>query len=206
MTECRLLLDPPCPGPWNMAVDEVLLDWAAAHGGCCWRFYGWQEPTLSLGYFQAHQDRREHAASRDCPAVRRLTGGGAILHDQELTYSIVVPGGHPLAAGRDLLYQVAHTSLIAVLGDLGMVARLCGTEDRRPAAAAGRGRDGVWGGDGHGDEPFCASSVARPATCWWAKPRSAAVRSGVGAAPCSSMAASCWAGRPRRRSLPDWVT
>ncbi|NIL97050.1 MAG: lipoate--protein ligase family protein, partial [Planctomycetales bacterium] len=68
-----------------MAVDEVLLEWSAEEGCCCWRFYGWREPTLSLGYFQQYGQRWQHAASRDCPAVRRLTGGGAILHDRELT-------------------------------------------------------------------------------------------------------------------------
>ena len=95
--ECRLLIDPPGAGAWNMAVDEVLLEWSAEQGGCCWRLYRWQEPTLSLGYFQPYDERRRHPASRDCPAVRRLSGGGAILHDAELTYSLVVPSGHPLA-------------------------------------------------------------------------------------------------------------
>ncbi|MEE8450552.1 MAG: hypothetical protein V3R99_01520 [Thermoguttaceae bacterium] len=124
-TECRLLIDPPSPGAWNMAVDEVLLDWSAAEGGCCWRFYRWEEPTLSLGYFQDYADRWQHEASRDCPIVRRLTGGGTLLHDQELTYSIVVPTGHPLAVGRHTLYETVHNSLISVLARFGVRAQLC---------------------------------------------------------------------------------
>lgn len=69
---CRLLRHAPAPGAWNMAVDEVLLERAVA----CLRFYRWSEPTLSLGYFQAYADRREHPPSLPCAAVRRLTGGG----------------------------------------------------------------------------------------------------------------------------------
>lgn len=125
MTECRLLLDPACSGVWNMAVDEMLLEQSAAGAGCCWRFYGWGVPTLSLGYFQAYEDRRQHADSAACPAVRRLTGGGAIVHDVELTYSIVVPRGHPLAARRETLYTAVHRSLINTLTDWGIKAVIC---------------------------------------------------------------------------------
>ena len=105
-----------------MAVDEMLLEWSAEHGGCCLRLYRWQEATLSLGYFQEYQDRTRHGPSRDCPAVRRLTGGGAIVHDAELTYSLVVHAGHPLAARRDALYDAAHGSLIDALARLGIAA------------------------------------------------------------------------------------
>jgi len=108
-----------------MAVDEVLMGWSAATGGCCLRFYGWREPTLSLGYFQVYEDRTRHAPSRGCPVVRRTSGGGAIVHDRELTYSIVVPRGHPLAVRRLALYRDVHTSLIELLSKLGVTASLC---------------------------------------------------------------------------------
>ena len=127
---CRLLRHTPAPGrgypgAWNMAVDEMLLERAQDRAIACLRFYGWSEPTLSLGYFQAYADRKEHPASLPCAAVRRLTGGGAILHDVELTYSIVLPGTHPLAARRDELYKALHGSLIEALGRLGIAARMC---------------------------------------------------------------------------------
>jgi lipoate-protein ligase A len=131
LTECRLLCDPPRPGAWNMAVDEMLLEWSAEQGGCCWRFYRWEQPTLSLGYFQRYEHRQQHPPSRHCPAVRRLTGGGAIVHDAELTYSLVIPSGHRLAAQRGLLYEAVHASLIEALAEAGIAAALC-----RPA---GRG-------------------------------------------------------------------
>jgi len=125
-TACRLLLDPPAAGAWNMAVDEMLLEESAGTGLCFWRFYTWEEPTLSLGYFQSYEDRCSHASSTKCPVVRRASGGGAILHDLELTYSCVWPEGHALAAGRLRLYEAVHASLIAVLAQFGVQASLCG--------------------------------------------------------------------------------
>src|SRR6266568_985857 len=76
----RLLLDKPASGAWNMAVDEVLLDGVATGTAPpTLRFYEWTPPCLSLGYFQPFD------------VVRRPTGGRAILHDRELTYSIALP-------------------------------------------------------------------------------------------------------------------
>ncbi len=132
LTPCRLLIDPPGDGAWNMAVDETLLEWAARENACCWRFYQWKEPTLSLGYFQEYAGRFEHPASRGCPVVRRLTGGGAILHDAELTYSLVLPAGHPLTRRRESLYEAVHESLIETLADFGVVAALCRPSGGRP--------------------------------------------------------------------------
>ena len=116
-----------------MAVDEMLLERAQEQAAACLRFYGWSEPTLSLGYFQTYADRQEHPPSLPCAAVRRLTGGGAILHDAELTYSIVLPGTHPLAARRDELYQAVHGCLIEALGHFGITARLCTAADKTAA-------------------------------------------------------------------------
>ena len=121
---CRLLIDPPAAGDWNMAVDEVLLRRAACEDVCVWRFYQWSAPTLSLGYFQNLAERQRHAASRACPVVRRSSGGGAIVHDLELTYSIVLPAGHVLAIGRRRLYDVVHAVLIETLAEFGVKAAL----------------------------------------------------------------------------------
>jgi lipoate-protein ligase A len=108
-----------------MAVDEMLLNRAQGQAAASLRIYRWKEPTLSLGYFQRYADREQHSASRHCTAVRRLTGGGAIMHDKEITYSIVLPGRHPLAARRDELYRALHGCLIEALADFGATARLC---------------------------------------------------------------------------------
>jgi lipoate-protein ligase A len=89
----RLLLDPPAAGAWNMAVDEVLLDGVARGiGPPTLRFYEWAPPCLSLGYFQPFEVV-DVAGCRTLgvDVVRRPTGGRAILHDRELTYSVALP-------------------------------------------------------------------------------------------------------------------
>jgi lipoate-protein ligase A len=98
-----------------MAVDEALLAEAAEEGIATLRFYGWSEPTLSLGYFQDYADRRQHPPSLKAAVVRRQSGGGAILHDRELTYSFTLPGDHPLARDTHTLYTTVHTCLAGLL-------------------------------------------------------------------------------------------
>src|SRR4051812_42296912 len=108
-----------------MALDEALLHTAENEGTATLRFYGWREPTLSLGYFQQHADRTLHSASENCTLVRRASGGGAILHDRELTYSIALPKAHPLALHAEPLYLATHRSLPAALVQFGVRADLC---------------------------------------------------------------------------------
>ncbi len=113
---CHLIVDPPADGAWNMAVDEALLDSAATTHTPTLRFYQWKRPTLSLGYFQHHADRKSHPASCEVDIVRRLSGGGAILHDQELTYSLVLPVNHSLAETQTL-YQTIHQAIARYLAE-----------------------------------------------------------------------------------------
>ena len=127
---CRLFVDPPAPGSWNMALDETLLESAADGGGFSLRFYGWSQPTLSLGYFQPYDDRWQHVASHNCPAVRRASGGGAILHDREITYCFAVPPANPLALKHLALYHAVHSSLIDALSGFGIKASLCRGQGR----------------------------------------------------------------------------
>lgn len=83
---------------FNMAMDEALLNWHK-NGDIppTLRFYGWQSPSLSVGRFQKVEKQIDFAGihRHDCDFVRRLTGGSAVLHDDELTYSIVVAEDHP---------------------------------------------------------------------------------------------------------------
>jgi len=112
---CQLLIDPPADGAWNMAVDEVLLA-ATAHSGLpTLRFYQWQRPTLSLGYFQKSADRTKHPPSINADVVRRLSGGGAIVHDQELTYSLFLPVSHELSHDPQALVKRVHQTIAETL-------------------------------------------------------------------------------------------
>ena len=73
-------------GSWNMAVDESLLDSELP----VLRFYTWDKPTISLGYFQKSEEANlSFIRERDLGLVRRLTGGKAVLHHRELTYSMI---------------------------------------------------------------------------------------------------------------------
>jgi lipoyl(octanoyl) transferase len=110
----------PSSGRWNMALDEALLIDAVDEGRCHLRFYGWEEPTLSLGYFQRSEERLADPALAGLPAVRRLSGGGAILHDRELTYSCVVPPAHRFARQPLELYDTVHAAFVDVLAALGI--------------------------------------------------------------------------------------
>ena len=119
-----------------MAVDEALLDAAARNKLCAFRLYQWEEPTLSLGYFQGksrpHQntekipERYYHAI----PKVRRLSGGGAILHDQELTYSCVLPSDHPITKNPSSLYTIIHNAMIQSLSQFGIESQLRGIAEK----------------------------------------------------------------------------
>lgn len=90
----RLILDPASPGSWNMAADEALFRRAEERGGqAVLRMYMWSPPCVSLGRFQRADAGLDLDACRrlGVDVVRRPTGGRAILHEHEVTYSIVAP-------------------------------------------------------------------------------------------------------------------
>jgi lipoate-protein ligase A len=108
---------------FNMGLDEALLDDPEAPPTL--RLYTWSPDTLSLGYFQKWADvpGTESAGA----VVRRITGGGAIHHTQELTFSIVLPQSHALFRGPvPLSYGRIHEALIAALSGFGVEASLAG--------------------------------------------------------------------------------
>ena len=106
-----------------MAVDEALLQSGAAPPTL--RFYTWSPAALSLGYFQRWTD--VPAAERAGTVVRRLTGGGAIHHARELTFSLTAPENHPLYRGPvRASYERIHTAIATVLSEFGIEAQLRG--------------------------------------------------------------------------------
>ncbi|MEH7224808.1 biotin/lipoate A/B protein ligase family protein [Bacillus sp. JJ1566] len=87
-----------CSPAFNMALDEALLDWnSEGKIPPTIRFYGWNPATLSIGYFQKVEREIDLDAVKKYGLgfVRRPTGGRGVLHDQELTYSVIVSEAHP---------------------------------------------------------------------------------------------------------------
>ncbi|MFT4417285.1 biotin/lipoate A/B protein ligase family protein [Fredinandcohnia humi] len=87
-----------CSPEYNMALDEALLDWhSEGKIPPTIRFYGWNPATLSIGYFQKVEKEIDLEAVKKYGLgfVRRPTGGRGVLHDQELTYSVIVSEEHP---------------------------------------------------------------------------------------------------------------
>lgn len=116
----------------NMAIDEAIL---VAHSKGfvppTVRFYGWNPPTLSIGYFQKIADV-DFAALRQkgLGFVRRPTGGRAVLHDRELTYSIVVSETHPrMPRSVNESYRVLSMGLVEGFRQLGMTADMVSLAD-----------------------------------------------------------------------------
>jgi lipoyl(octanoyl) transferase len=122
----RLIYDQPTLGARNMARDAAIL--AAVSAGAVpptLRLYGWTPPCLSLGYGQhAREADTERIAARGWGLVRRPTGGRAILHTDELTYSLALTMDHPLAAsGVVESYRRISAALLAALNQLGAQPR-----------------------------------------------------------------------------------
>ena len=130
---------------YNMALDEAILT-AHSEGKAppTVRFYGWTPPTLSIGYFQKAEEEVDFAALRQkgIGFVRRPTGGRAVLHDRELTYSIVVSESYPgIPAAVNEAYRVLSEGLLIGFRKLGLKAEMVDLaseeEKRKYAAAAG---------------------------------------------------------------------
>jgi len=108
-------------GAWNMALDEAILKSAAEKKSPpTLRLYNWQPATLSLGFAQSSRDVNiEHLQEQNWGLVRRPTGGRAILHTDELTYSVSAPIDDPLLAGNLLeSYRKISRALLAALANL----------------------------------------------------------------------------------------
>ena len=89
------MLVPPRSGSENMARDSALMDRARATGERIFSVYSWERPTLSLGRNQTAKDRYDlrEMDARGIDVVRRPTGGRALLHWREVTYSVAAPRG-----------------------------------------------------------------------------------------------------------------
>jgi lipoyl(octanoyl) transferase len=134
----RLLDTGPADGFTNMAVDEALLEIYSAQAlSPTLRFYTWSPPALSLGYGQPIASDIDLACCQalGIDVVRRPTGGRAVLHGREVTYSVIIREDDPLvAAGVLASYLTISRALIRGLSYLGITAELLPL--RRPISSA----------------------------------------------------------------------
>ena len=97
----------PRPAPLNMAIDEALLESATCPSI---RFYSWKGPALSFGYFGSYADVADQRFHREI--VRRWTGGGVVLHGEDLTYSVIIPAAHAFFAHSSVeIYSDVHDAI-----------------------------------------------------------------------------------------------
>ena len=137
----------PQSAAMNMAIDEALLETATIP---CIRFFSWQSPALSFGYFGKFAHVASYAGKRDL--VRRWTGGGIVFHGDDLTYSIVIPASDPAFRESSMtIYERIHRALCRTLAGHGRGAELL------TVAALNEGRTG----DGRSLENDCFANPAR---------------------------------------------
>jgi lipoate-protein ligase A len=122
----------PRSAAMNMAIDEALLESASAPSI---RFYRWESPALSFGYFGRFADVADKASERDL--VRRWTGGGIVFHGEDLTYSVVIPVNDPVFAESPMsIYENVHRALREALvanGERAELAPVAGVVDAETA-------------------------------------------------------------------------
>ena len=125
-----LIDDEPASGATNMAVDEYLLKKAESEGGApVLRLYSFRPPAITLGY---HQDAAraidlEAAVADGLDVVRRITGGRALLHEGELTYSVTSPLGPPFGRGLADIFHAIAGVIVSALRAAGVNAETEGT-------------------------------------------------------------------------------
>ncbi|MBN1284405.1 MAG: lipoate--protein ligase family protein [Anaerolineae bacterium] len=140
MQRWRLIHSAPAGGATNMALDEaILMSVAAGNVPPTLRFYAWEPPCLSLGVAQFHAEAdTARLAEQGWGLVRRPTGGKAILHTDELTYSVTLPKDSPLVAG-DVVesYRRLSQGLAAGLEILGLRTQSDRQADPNAARQAG---------------------------------------------------------------------
>lgn len=135
MERWRLISDGLLSGCENMATDEAIAALFGADGQQTptLRLYGWDRPSISVGFLQ---DARQFEGM-GLPVVRRITGGRAVLHYKELTYSIVAGTSHPLFSGGILSsYRLISGSIVSALNGYGINALLSSKKAGRAAQAA----------------------------------------------------------------------
>ncbi len=135
----RLLCHDPDRAAWNMAVDEAILVLCGrGESPPTLRFYAWDPPAVSIGYAQPLAAVDRDACRRaGVDVVRRITGGRAVLHEDEVTYSVAALEG-ALPGGVLATYRLLAGALVTGLRLLGVEAEVVASAACAPLAGTGR--------------------------------------------------------------------
>ncbi len=138
MSGWRLILHGAGEGAWNMAVDRALLDaHAAGSAPPTLRLYWWDRPTVSLGHFQREWDvDAGYCGERGIAGCRRPTGGRGVLHDHEVTYSVVAGVRDGVPRGVTASYRWLSAGLVEAYRRLGLDAALTARDRGERGAGA----------------------------------------------------------------------
>lgn len=128
--KCRFIDTGPNDGYANMAIDESILN-------CCeeptLRVYQWSPPSISVGYNQSVNKEINIGKCREngVTIVRRITGGKAVLHEKEITYSFILPEDK-ISLPRDVVesYRIIANALVLALQGIGIKAQITGQKER----------------------------------------------------------------------------
>jgi len=123
----RLIIENgPVEGAWNMALDRAIqMSHDAGHAPPTLRLYRWARPTVTLGHFQAASSvDLAYCDQHGIDVVRRFTGGRGVLHDDEVTYSIVAGVSHGIPRGVAASYRLLCSALAETYRLLGVDASL----------------------------------------------------------------------------------
>jgi lipoyl(octanoyl) transferase len=134
MTVWRLLDTGALPAALNMAIDEALLHLhVPGQSPPTLRFYQWSPPAVSLGYFQKrHTIDLPACRELGLDVVRRITGGRAVLHQDDLTYSVIGDSNQGLPSSLHAAYRLLCKGLLAGFRRLGFEAELGQEQTRAP--------------------------------------------------------------------------
>lgn len=123
--EFRFLLHGANSAAMNMAIDESIMQHARETGDATVRFYSWKPSAVSIGYFQGLEEEvdLQKCSEHGVDFVRRITGGGAVFHDKELTYSFVCTEKSGIVPEKIIdSYMQICKSVILGLKELGLAA------------------------------------------------------------------------------------
>lgn len=111
----RCIIDTKQDAYMNIALDEMFF--VREQFEPVIRLYTWQYPAWTIGYFQKYSDINEN----NYPVVRRLTGGLAVLHEKDLSYSVIIDDMWPYLYNQEKTYEIIHNEIKKSLSGIGII-------------------------------------------------------------------------------------